>query len=98
MPKEKVTCRTPNPGKKATNIDRWKFDAVHSAILQAVPSEEPGLYFRDLPKEVAKRLTPHEKKRLGSISWFTTTVKLEMEVRGELRRLSKSPQRLLRSA
>jgi hypothetical protein len=35
----KITCRTPTPGKQPTNIDRWKFDLVRSAILRVVFGE-----------------------------------------------------------
>lgn len=70
------------------------------AILRAVPEEEPGLEFRDLPDAVGDLLEPDELKlkRLGSIAWYTTTVKLDLEVKGALRRVKgSSPQRLVRS-
>ena len=54
-----------------------------------------GIIFRDLAVEVALRLTDNEKARLGSVGWYTTTVKLELEVRGEIEREPRSnPQRL----
>jgi len=94
---EKVVCETPTPGKQSTRIDRWKYDAVRRAILEAVPAAGEGLAFRDLPKEVARRLSADERSRLGSVSWYTTTVKLDLEVKGELRRVPRVvPQRLLR--
>jgi len=40
---------------------------------------------------------PGALARLGSVGWHTTTVKLNMEVKGELQRLSGvNPQRLIR--
>lgn len=95
---EKVICETPTPGKQPTRIDRWKYDVVRRAILEAVPKDGEGLAFRDLPAEVAKRLSTDERSRLGSVPWYTTTVKLDLEVKGELRRVQGVvPQRLLRS-
>jgi hypothetical protein len=96
MPKnEKVLCETPTPGKQPTRIDRWNYDLVHSAIITVIPSNEEGLAFRDLPGLVEQKLKPKDLEKLGSISWYTTTVKLDMEVKGELERIPGSnPQRL----
>ncbi len=96
---DRVPCRTPTPGKRPVRIERWKFDAVRRAILEALPTEGEGVPFMsDLPDLVAAALTPEERANLGSVGWYTTTVKLELEVRGEIRRVpGASPQRLLRS-
>lgn len=99
MTDDKVSCRTPNPGKKPIRIDRWKFDAVRRAILEVLPSEGEGMVFMsdEFFDAVAKALTPEEREKMGSVGWYTTTVKLELEVRGEVRRVpGASPQRLLR--
>jgi hypothetical protein len=56
-------------------------------------------FMSDLPGLVAAALTPEEREQLGSVGWYTATVKLELEVRGEIRRVpGASPQRLLRVA
>ena len=97
MDEDKVVCRTPTPGRKPTRIDRWKYDAVRGAILAAVHTEGEGVLFQDLPLLVARGLSEDEKERLGSVTWYTTTVKLDLETRGELQRVQgASPQRLLR--
>ena len=102
MPKtaaaDKVLCRTPTPGKKPTRIDRWKFDAVRQALLKIVPKKGKGVVFFELPKLVQAKVPATERATLGNFSWYTTVVKLEMEVRGELRRVPDAqPQRLLRA-
>ncbi|MBI1904553.1 MAG: hypothetical protein HYS13_25950 [Planctomycetia bacterium] len=95
---DKVLCRTPTPGKKPTRIDRWKFDAVRKAILRIVPKQGRGVLFMELPKLVKAKVSAKERAKLGNFSWYTTSVKLEMEVRGELRRVPDAqPQRLLRA-
>ncbi|MEJ2157952.1 MAG: hypothetical protein P8X96_21695 [Desulfobacteraceae bacterium] len=94
---EKVLCRTPTPGKKPVRIDLWKFDTVRRAILQAVPIEGEGLLFKELARHVESRLSAEDLAKLGSIGWYTTTVKLELEMRGEIKRIDGAvPQRLLR--
>ena len=53
--------------------------------------------FQKLPALVKKQLSRKDLTELGSVGWFTTTVKLELEVRGEICRVDGvSPQRLLR--
>ena len=92
---DKVLCETPTPGKQPTRIDRWKYVLVHSAILAVVPSNEQGIEFRDLPVLVEQQIDPDDLAKLGSVSWYTTTVKLDMEVKREIERVPGSkPQRL----
>lgn len=94
---QKVICHTPTKDKKPTRIDQWKYDAVRKAILQSLPKEEPGLLFKDLPKRVSEYLSAGEKQNLGSIGWYTTTVKLHLETITEIKRVENSkPQQLIR--
>jgi hypothetical protein len=98
MADSKVICETPTPGKKPTRIPKWKYDAVRRAILKAVPKRGEGIVFRELPQRVESLLPAGEKTNLGSIGWHTTVVKLDMEVKGEIRRVAGSnPQRLVRA-
>ena len=99
MDKAKIECRTPTPEKKSCRIDAWKFNTVRDAILAVVPATADGIRFRDLPDRVTSQLPEDARERLGSVGWYTTTVKLEMEVRGELTRLDGVvPQRLVRTS
>ena len=78
-------------GKTGVNIDRQKYDVVREAILEAVRINGT-ITFSDLTAEVRSRL---KATFAGSISWYVTTVKLDLEARGEIVRLQKSgPQRL----
>ena len=94
---EKKTCHTPAPGAKPTRIPRWKYDAVRKAILSVVPGKEPGVEFMKLPGLVEKKMKKSDLAELGSVGWHVATVKLNMEVEGELKRVPGSkPQRLIR--
>ena len=78
-----------------TNIPAWKFDALRDAIL-AICVEET--VFTDLFKLVPPQLTEEQLTKLGSINWHVTTVKLELEVRGEITRVpGAKPQKLIRT-
>ncbi|MBD3670542.1 MAG: hypothetical protein HUJ29_07180 [Gammaproteobacteria bacterium] len=94
---DKVLCKTPSPNKKPTRIARWKYDAVRRCILKSIDESDAGLLFKELPDRVANHLSADERARLGSIAWYTTTVKLDMEVAGEIQRSpGKGPQKLTR--
>ena len=93
---QRVQTRHPEPTKSMPAIDRWKYEAVRRAILAAVPKKGEGLPFKQLPGKVRELLPADALANLGSVSWYTTTVKLDLEARGELERVPGSrPQRLL---
>lgn len=92
-----IECETPTPGKKGTRIPKWKYDAVRAAILKVVPSRQEGVAFRELPGLVAGTLSATDRRDLGSVTWHTVTVKLQLEVSGEIERVpGATPQRLRR--
>jgi len=94
---EKIPCKTPIPRKKTVNIPAWKYNLVSKVILKAAPKREPGILFKKLPAAVDKLLSVKQKEKLGSLGWYTTTVKLDMEIKGSIRRVSEaSPQRFIK--
>ncbi len=99
MPKQnedQVKVLHPYPERKGTRISKAMYEAVRVAILDAVPDGEPGLLFKDLTGEVEKRV-PEHLFHSASVSWYTVTVKLDLEARGLVKRLpGSSPQRLVR--
>lgn len=97
---EKKTCRTPTQGRDgSTQIPMWKYDCVRRAILDAIEDTENGrVLFKELPSIVQARLTSNQLAKLGSVGWHVTTVKLNMEVEGELIRISGArPQTLTKT-
>ena len=91
---EKVACRTPAEGRDGvTNIPAWKFDAVRAAILDAL--KDGAIKTMTLKDAVGDRLDAETLEKLGKLGWHVVTVKLEMEVRGEIERLDvKGPQQI----
>src|SRR5262245_41170266 len=93
---DKIVCQTPTEGKSPTRIEKWKYDVVRRAILNIVKSQPDGILFNELAGLVGQNLSEYEKQNLGSVNWYTTTVKLDLEVKGEIRRLDKvTPIRLV---
>lgn len=94
---DNVLCRTPAEGRQdVTRIPRWKYEAVSRAIRDAVQAAGPdGLPFAELPNAVRRRLDSQAIDRLGSVNWHVTTVKLEMEVAGEIARKGRAVPQML---
>ncbi len=93
--KDRIQCLHPDPEKEAPRILLNKYAAVKAAILQAVSENERGILFKDLPGRVEALLSPDDLKNLGSVGWYTTTVKLDLEARGLIERVpGTKPQRL----
>ncbi len=72
-------------GKKGVNISKEKYDAVRSAVLQAL--EENGtLSYRELGEKV-DALLPDTFD--GSKMWYYESVKLDLEARGVILRTDR---------
>ena len=95
MTETHVFCEHPDPEKMGVRILKWKYDLVRKAILAAVPFSEEGVPFSDLAPVLRGSLSTEEAKKLGSINWYVTVVKLDMETKAIIERVpGSSPQRL----
>lgn len=76
-------------GKQGVNIDRDKYELIRQAILASL-AQRGEIPFGELSEAVAASLSqPFD----GSIGWYTTTVKLDLEARGMIERVpGRSPQ------
>ena len=93
---EKIQLLHPDPEKEAPRINTWKYELVKTTILNVVPNDEGGSAFKTLFDQVAEQLSPEELENLGSVGWYTTTVKLDLETRGFIERVPGSKQQRLR--
>lgn len=88
---EKILTRHPDEGKSGVNIDKQKYDVIREAILEAI-RDHGEITFKELTENVRRKL---EGTFDGSIPWYVTTVKLDLEARGIIERIPKrSPQQL----
>jgi hypothetical protein len=79
-------------GKEGVNIEKVKYDQVKSAILETLQGIEE-MSFNRLGKEVKAKLSGSFE---GSVSWYYTTVKLDLEARGLIERIPDQKPQLLR--
>ena len=78
-------------GKQGVNIEREKYDLIRCNIL-SILDDEKQVFFKDLGTELKERIGKDFK---GSVSWYYTTVKLDLEARGEIERIpGRKPQML----
>lgn len=87
--------RTLHPEKKqGVNISRQKYDMIRKAILCVLESRKE-ITFMNLSRAVEKEMNGDFE---GSVTWYVTTVKLDMEARGEIKRVPKSRPQLVKLA
>jgi hypothetical protein len=86
------TIQTEHPqGKQGVNISQAKYDVIRDAILETLDTHGE-MTFKALSQTVNEKL---QGKFDGSISWYVTTVKLDLEARQIIKRVSTTgPQRL----
>lgn len=92
----KTHCKHPDPAKQGTRIDRDKYDEMKRALLKLIPRHADGIAFGRL-REVLPDELDAEVYSGASVSWYLTTIKLDLEARGLIERVpGKSPQHLRR--
>jgi len=88
---ERIQTLHPQAGKQGVRISKTKYDIVCAAIVETLRAH-PGMSFTDLLQAVTEKL---QGSFDGSVSWYVTTVKLDLEARHLIARVPDSrPQRL----
>lgn len=87
-----------HPGTSAS-ISQERYDLISAAILAVVPKGNESVEFKRLAGLVKDRLSAKERDAVGSVNWYVTTVKLDLEARKRIERVPGSnPQRLRRAS
>lgn len=95
---KRVVARNPVKGKKSKRIDGDKYTVMKRALMKAIPTSRAGVRFMDLFDIVGAALPKFSVPGGASLSWYLTTVKLDLEARGLIERVPHSvPQRLRRT-
>jgi len=91
----KDTIRTLHPEKKqGVKISREKYEIIRKAILSALQKQNE-ITFMNLSRAVEKEVNGNFE---GSVTWYVTTVKLDLEARGLIKRVPNSRPQLVRLA
>ena len=90
MTEDRIVTLHPH-GKGVVSVSRQKYEIVRDTILDTMKSAGE-ITFLELFNTVIQKLTGDFE---GSIGWYVTTVKLDLEARGIIERnTSTNPQRL----
>ena len=92
MEEEKILTLHPEEGKRGVNISRSKYEMVRQTILDAVRSQG-SITYKGLVSLAEYKL---RNRFEGSISWYVTTVKLDLEARDEIERVDENGEQRLR--
>ena len=88
---DKILALHPEEGKSGVDISREKYQIIKESIVESLRVNRE-MTFKDLTEEVRAKLVGRFD---GSIPWYITTVKLDLEARGVVERVpKKNPQRL----
>ena len=88
---DKIMTQHPDQGKVGVNIDKLKYADVRETILDVIQSRGT-ITFKGLVDEVSARLG---RAFDGSVPWYVTTIKLDLEAKGVIERIpNKKPQEL----
>jgi hypothetical protein len=91
----KDMIRTLHPEKKqGVNISKTKYEIIRKAILAALHTQKE-MTFMNLSRAVEKEVNGNFE---GSVMWYVTTVKLDLEARGVVKRVQNSRPQLVRLA
>ena len=89
----KDTIRTLHPEKKqGVNISREKYEIIRKAILSVLRTQKE-MPFMKLSRAVEKEVRVNFE---GSVMWYVTTVNLDLEARGEIKRVPNSRPQLVK--
>lgn len=89
--KEKILAKNPH-GRRGFTISKAKYDVVRESILKSL-REKRRLNHTELTDAVVKDLKGTFR---GSISWYAEVVKLDLEARKEIERVSGTSPELYR--
>lgn len=91
---EQIQTLHPDPSKKGVQIDKEKYDLMRRSILEKL-EQQGRITFTELSALVEDDLRGRFD---GSMMWYYTMVKLDLEARGELRRVPNSKPQLVELA
>ena len=89
----KDMIRTLHPEKKqGVNISKEKYEIIRKAILSTLRAQKETT-FKNLSRAVEKEV---RGKFDGSVMWYVTTVNLDLEARGEVKRVPNSRPQIVK--
>ena len=80
---KKILAKNPDPKKRGVSISEERYNVMRPAIIDAL-TKHGAMTFQELAHEVESKLTG---KFDGSILWYMTTTKLDLEAKKVIERV-----------
>ena len=97
-PDDRIQLRNPDPKKSMPRIAKSNYALAHQTALAVLPKRAPGITleeFLDEMKTPLPKLSGWDDST--SAGWLAMAIKLDLEARGEIKRINdKPPQTLVR--
>lgn len=90
----KIDRPRPDADRQGASLDQAKREVIQAAILEVLRRHEK-LTYEDLARAVEQKLA---RKFDGSIRWYVTTVKLDLEARHVIERVKDKRREFVRLA
>ncbi|MEK1890703.1 MAG: hypothetical protein AAAB35_24700 [Phyllobacterium sp.] len=84
-----------HPGSRKW-VDRAMYDAMRNAYLKVVPGNPPGMTLAEISEQLVGRLPDDLFPNGAKAGWWATTVQLDLEAKGLVKRGKTSPIRVHR--
>jgi hypothetical protein len=96
---DRVQLRNSDPKKKMPRMAKSSYALARATALAVLPEKAPGMTLEEFLDKMATRLRKAKGwDRYASAPWWAMAIKLDMEARGEIKRVNtRPPQRLVRS-
>ena len=96
--KEMFQALHPDPSKQGTRVTKATYDVYKDALLKVIPNTPEGIEFISLSKAIQPHV-PSEVLETTSAGWWTTVLKLDLEARGVIERITvKGRQRIRKTS
>lgn len=97
MSDDKIEVHNVNAPHHVTRVDRAKYEAMKSALLDVLPQGSPGITVKEALTALKPAL-PEDLFPGGKTSgWWQKCVQLDLEARGVVAREATKPMRIHRS-
>jgi hypothetical protein len=98
MAEDRIEIQNINTPGRTERVNRAKYEAVRDALLQVLPSEQPGMTPGDAKTAILHLLPDSLFPEGKTVGWWLKAVQLDLEAKGVVQREPKPPVRLFRSA
>lgn len=90
---DKITVENINTPGRTSRVDAEKYSAMKTALLQSLPSQEPGFTQKEMMAGVLPFLPESLFPGGAKSGWWVKTVQLDLEAKGVVQRVQSKPLR-----